>query len=96
MEVMDGLDEGQCLDLLRKKWVEPYIGRVAALAPAAVELLIAKIQGICDKYEVTYGDEDDEIAELSDELSGMLGKLVGNERDVAGVRDWAAFLQEVK
>lgn len=96
MEVMDGLDEGQCLDLLRKKWVEPYIGRVSALAPAAVELLIAKIQGICDKYEVTYGDEDAEIAELSYELSGMLGKLVGNERDVAGVRDWAAFLQEVK
>ena len=96
MEVMDGLTEEQCLMLLRKKWVEPYIARVAALASAAVEGLIAKICGICDKYEVSYGDEDAEIAELSGELAGMLGKLVGDECDVAGVRDWATLLQGVE
>lgn len=96
MQVMDGLTEEQCLDLLRKKWLGTYINRISVLARTVVDGLITKVQAVCDKYEVTYGDEDAQIAVLSNELADMLGKLQGNACDVAGVQNWAIFLQEAK
>lgn len=96
MQVMDGLTEEQCLDLLRKKWLGAYINRISVLARTVIDGLITKVQAVCDKYEVTYGDEDAQIAVLSNELADMLGKLQGNACDVAGVQNWAIFLQEAK
>jgi len=95
MEVMDGLSDEQAVDLLKKKWIEPYICNISTLACGTVEGLIYKVESIYDKYEVTYEKEAAEIALLESEISGLLGNLQGSGTDKAGCDMWAEFLRGV-
>lgn len=93
MSVMDGLSDDECVRLLERKWIDPYINGIAPLARNAVDELVRKVESLQDKYAVTGMEEANEISALETELSNTLGKLHGSETDEAGCAMWADFLR---
>lgn len=93
MSVMDGLSDDECVGLLERKWIDPYINGIAPLARNAVDGLVRKVESLQDKYAVTGMEEANEISALETELSNALGKLHGSETDETGCAVWADFLR---
>ena len=93
MTVMDGLSDDECVGLLERKWIDPYINGIAPLARNAVDELVRKVESLQNKYAVTGMEEANEISALETELSNALGKLHGSETDEAGCAMWADFLR---
>lgn len=93
MTVMDGLSDDECVGLLERKWIDPYIDGIAPLARNAVDEFVRKVESLQDKYAVTGLEEASEISALETELSNALGKLHGSETDEAGCAMWADFLR---
>lgn len=93
MAVMDGLSDDECVGLLERKWIDPYINGIASLARNAIDELVRKVESLQDKYAVTGMEEANEISALETELSNALGKLHGSETDEAGCAMWADFLR---
>lgn len=93
MTIMDGLSDDECVGLLERKWIDPYIKGIAPLARNAVDELVHKVESLQDKYAVTGMEEADEISTLETKLSNALGKLLGSETDETGCAMWADFLR---
>ena len=93
LSVMDGLSDDECVGLLERKWIDPYINGIASLARSAVDGLVRKVESLQNKYAVTGMEEANEISALEAELSNALGKLHGSETDEAGCAMWADFLR---
>lgn len=93
MAVMRKLSDDECVDLLKRKWISPFINGLAPLARNAVNELIRKIETLQGKYAVNGTEESSEIAALETELSNALNKLHGSAVDEAGCAMWADFLR---
>ena len=93
MTVMDRLSDEECVGLLERKWIDPYINGIAPLARNAVDGLVRKVESLQNKYAVTGMEEANEISALEAELSNALGKLRGSETDENGCAMWADFLR---
>lgn len=93
MSVMGGLSDDECVGLLERKWIDPYIDGIASLARSAVDGLVRNVESLQDKYAVTGMEEANEISALEAELSNALGKLHGSETDETGCAMWADFLR---
>ena len=91
-EVIEGLTDAQCDDLLAAKWIEPLQSDLLALPDAVVDDFIAKVTALNAKYATTYSDVCSQIDEAESELAAMLGQLTGNEHDMAGITELRKLL----
>lgn len=91
-EVIEGLTDAQCDELLAAKWIEPLQSDLLELPNAVVSDFIAKIVALNTKYATTYSDVCNQIAEAENELATMLGQLTGNEHDMAGITELRKLL----
>ena len=91
-EVIEGLTDAQCDDLLAAKWIEPLQSDLLALPDAVVVDFIAKVTALNAKYATTYSDVCSQIDEAESELAAMLGQLTGNEHDMAGITELRKLL----
>ena len=91
-EVIEGLTDAQCDELLAAKWIEPLQSDLLELPNAVVSDFIAKIVALNTKYATTYSDVCNQITEAENELAAMLGQLTGNEHDMAGITELRKLL----
>ena len=91
-EVVEGLTDAQCDELLAAKWIDPLISDLLELSNAVVSDFIAKVVALNAKYATTYSDVCNQIAEAENELAAMLGQLTGNEHDMAGIAELRKLL----
>ena len=91
-EVIEGLTDAQCDDLLVAKWIEPLQAELLALPKAVVDDFIAKVTALNAKYATTYSDVCNQIDEAERQLAAMLGQLRGNEYDMAGIAELRKLL----
>ena len=91
-EVVEGLADAQCDELLAAKWIDPLISDLLELPNAVVSDFIAKVVALNAKYATTYSDVCNQIAEAENELAAMLGQLTGNEHDMAGIAELRKLL----
>lgn len=91
-EVIEGLTDAQCDELLAAKWIEPLQSDLLELPNAVVSDFIAKIVALNAKYATTYSDVCNQITEAENELAAMLGQLTGNEYDMAGIAELRKLL----
>ena len=91
-EVIEGLTDAQCDELLAAKWIEPLQSDLLELPNAVVSDFIAKVVALNAKYATTYSDVCNQIAEAENELAAMLGQLTGNEHDMAGIAELRKLL----
>ena len=90
--LIEGLDESQCRQVLEIKWVEPLLEGLNKIPASLLDDFTAKVKALGDKYATTYADVCDQIGGAEAELSGMLGELVGNESDMAGIDELKKLL----
>ena len=91
-EVVEGLTDAQCDELLAAKWIEPLQSDLLELPNAVVSDFIAKVVALNAKYATTYSDVCNQIAGAENELAAMLGQLTGNEHDMAGIAELRKLL----
>ena len=91
-EVVESLTDVQCNELLAAKWIEPLQTDLFELPNAVVSDFIAKVVALNAKYATTYSDVCNQIAEAENELAAMLGQLMGNEHDMAGIAELRKLL----
>ena len=91
-EVIEGLTDAQCDDLLVAKWIEPLQVELLALPKTVVSDFIAKVAALNAKYATTYSDVCNQINDAESQLADMLGQLTGNEYDMAGIAELRKLL----
>ena len=91
-EVIEGLTNDQCDDLLAAKWIEPLQAELLALPETVVSDFIAKVAALNAKYATTYSDVCNQIDDAESQLADMLGQLTGNEYDMAGIAELRKLL----
>ena len=91
-EVIEGLTDAQCDDLLAAKWIEPLQVELLALPETVVGDFIAKVAALNAKYATTYSDVCNQIDDAESQLADMLGRLTGNEYDMAGIAELRKLL----
>lgn len=91
-EVIEGLTDAQCDDLLAAKWIEPLQVELLALPETVVGDFIAKVAALNAKYATTYSDVCNQIDDAESQLADMLGQLTGNEHDMAGIAELRKLL----
>jgi len=89
---IENLSDSDALKLLSIKWVDPIAGRISEMPNAAIDGLLNKLKALSAKYSTTYADVDGQIRQAEEDLAGMLGRLCGNEYDMAGIKELAALL----
>lgn len=91
-EIIENLTDDEAKALLEKKWILPICEEIGTLPKLVLEDLCKKIEVMAEKYADTYEDIEKEIAETEEALNKMLDNLVGNEKDMAGIREFRKLL----
>jgi len=91
-EAVEGLTDEQAQELLAAKWITPLCEQIMAMPNVAIDDLVKKIEALTQKYEVTYSDVTSQIEEAERSLCQMLGDLVGNDYDMAGIAEFQRLL----
>ena len=89
---IESLSDDAMLELLRKKWILPLVGSLRSLPDAVVTDLIGKLEVVCKKYETTFAEVEEEIAETERSLVSLLDDLTGSEFDMVGLAEFKKLL----
>lgn len=92
-QAIESLPEERIPELLAEKWIAPPLAALEAMPQAIIAELAAKVQALADKYATTFTALEADIAATERELADMLGKLTGNEADLAGIRELQRLLK---
>lgn len=93
-EAIEGLSDGQVLDLLRLKWMAPLCDSLRAMPNAIIAGLEKAVQALADKYAVTYVELDEQIQEAEAALADMVEDLTSNKYDMEGLVQFENLLSE--
>lgn len=78
--------------LLVEKWINPLVESLDKLPNSIIDSLVKKVEALKTKYETTFFDVEKQIKETEQSLSKMIDDLVGNEFDMAGLRELKQLL----
>ncbi len=90
--VMENFSDEQIFDLLRRKWITPLVEDLNDLPLSVVRRLIARLEVLCAKYEMTFARVDSEIDETETALNGLIDELTGNAFDIQGLAELKKLL----
>lgn len=91
-ETIEGLTDGQAVELLDKKWIEALTDHLAKLPDTVIDGLAAKISALAAKYETTYFAVEHEIRETGKTLGAMIDSLTGSDIDMEGLSAFKSLL----
>lgn len=89
---IEGLSDQRARELLDTKWNRPIEEGLASLSRAEIDGLVKKVKDLSKKYETTFAEVDEQIHAEESNLSQMLGRLTGNESDMAGIHEFMKLL----
>ncbi|MBD5457211.1 MAG: type I restriction-modification system subunit M, partial [Lachnospiraceae bacterium] len=89
---IEGLSDADVMNLLREKWVIPIVDGIHSLPDTIISAFIGKLDALCKKYETTFAQVGDEIADTERSLISMLGELTGSEFDMKGIVEFKKLL----
>ena len=85
-EKIQSLDMKEVSRLLHLKWISPITTALEAMPDGVVQTLADKLQGLADKYAVTYSDIESELATSRQSLSQLIDQLAGDEFAIEGLK----------
>ncbi|WIM08878.1 type I restriction-modification system subunit M [Trueperella bernardiae] len=91
-ERLEGLSVEEGLVFLHDKWSSPLMEGLAGLAEAKVAECVAAVRALAKKYESTFADVSQEIADTERELSALLGDLTGSDADMEAIGELERLL----
>ena len=86
------MSDDQVVILLKEKWINPLIKCLMRLPENVVAELVAKLEALAKKYEITFEDVESQIEEAEKSLSAMLDELEGGEYDMLGLAEFKKIL----
>ncbi len=89
---IEKLSDSQACDLLDRKWIVPLCAELEEMPGHIVANFAARLEKLAKKYSFTLSDTDSQIKEAESELCSMLGKLTGDEHDMAGIAELRRLL----
>ena len=92
-ELIENLDEDTSLDLLYKKWIEQLVIRLDELGQNVLVTLEEKIRAMSEKYAKNLAVIEEELNRTQEEFIAMSNKLVGDEKDIAGIKELQKLLE---
>ena len=92
-EVIEKLDEETSLNLLYKKWITPLVISLDELGQNVLATLEEKIRIMHKKYAKTFIEIEEDINKTQEEFISLLNRLVGNEKDLAGIKELQKLLE---
>lgn len=92
-KLIENLDEETSLDLLYKKWIEPLVVGLNDLGKDALSVLEYKIRSMHKKYAKTFVKIEEDLNETQEEIISMSNQLVGNEKDLEGIKELQKLLE---
>ena len=90
--VIEKLSADEAKQMLEYKWVIPLVENINKLPEIIVADFIAKLETLCSKYETTFAEVEQEIAETEKTLIGLLDELEGDEFDMQGLAELKKLL----
>ena len=91
-EIIEQLEDHECLSLLEKKWITPVCDAINKLPDIVVNDLISKVKKLSKKYEDTLLSLDEEITNTEKELSTLFDDLEADEFDKKGLEEFKKLL----
>lgn len=91
-EVIEGLSDETSLELLQKKWIAPIVGSLRSLPDTVLAGFVDKLEAVCKKYETTFAQVEEEIADTERSLISLLDDLTGSEFDMMGLAEFKKLL----
>ncbi|PNC23165.1 type I restriction-modification system subunit M [Akkermansia muciniphila] len=92
-ETMETLSDEAVLKLLKLKWITPLVESLNSLPRTGINGLTVKLESLCKKYETTYAEVEQQIADTERTLIRMLDELQGNEFDMKGLQEFKKLLE---
>ena len=89
---IENLSDEQVTRLLKDKWIKPLKDNLMQLPDSIVAELVAKLEALAKKYETTFAEVEEEIAETEKSLSAMIDDLEGGEFDTLGLGELKKLL----
>ncbi len=89
---IEGLSDDTVLELLQKKWIVPIVGSLRSLPDTVIADFTNKLEAICKKYETTFAQVGEEIANTERSLVSLLDELTGSEFDMRGLAELKKLL----
>lgn len=86
-KTIEALGDGEATNLIKLKWVSPIVRSMAGLPEAVISGFVAKLTALCKKYEITFAEVEQQIADTETELRAMLDGLCGSEFDMRGIEE---------
>ncbi len=91
-QTIENLSDEQVIELLKLKWIKPLIQNLMKLSDSIVADLVAKLEALAKKYETTFAQVEEEIAETQKTLCEMIDGLAGSEADMMGLSELKKLL----
>lgn len=91
-DIIENLSDGQASELLKAKWIIPFIQNIMQLPDRIIKELVANIELLEKKYETTFEEIENEITETEKVISRMIDELEGSESDMLGLKELKKLL----
>ena len=91
-KTIEELSDEEAMELIKLKWIAPLVKSIAGLPNAVVSEFVAKLEALCRKYETTFAEVEQQIADTESALVGLLDALTGNEFDMRGIEELKSLL----
>lgn len=91
-ETIENLDENTSLLLLEHKWISPILDKFYLFADDVISEFVDRVVYLSEKYADTFESIENEREDASSELLNMIKKLVGNDSDLEGLKEFCKIL----
>lgn len=92
-KTIEELTDEQARQMIKLKWIPPLLDSMAGLPSAVIADFIARLLALAGKYETTFTEVDNQIAETESSLVSLLDELAGNEFDMQGIQELKSLLE---
>lgn len=92
-ETIEALSDEEVFEMLKIKWITSLVESLNSLPQTVISVFAAKLEMLCNKYETTYAEVEQQIADTERTLIGMLDELRGNEFDMQGLLEFKKLLE---
>lgn len=89
---IEALSDKEARTLLKQKWITPITDSLLALPDAVIDTLVTKLNALSKKYDTTFAEIDQEIADTENALIAMLDDLTGSDYDMQSIAELKKLL----
>ena len=89
---IEELSDETAMELIKQKWILPLVKSINELPDAVLSDFVKKLESLCNKYEITFAEVEQQICDTEASLVSLLDELTGNEFDMKGIEELKILL----